>query len=71
VGGRSPSRSKEERIINKMGFPQSGIEGGQKDVMRRTSGCEKGSIVKLYSWFLAGARDLLNKISFFCLIIGF
>jgi hypothetical protein len=32
VGGRSPSRSKEERIINKMGFPQSGIEGGQKDV---------------------------------------
>jgi hypothetical protein len=34
VGGRSPSRSKEERIINKNeAEPQSGIEGGQKDVM--------------------------------------
>jgi hypothetical protein len=31
----------------------------------------KESIVKLYSWFLAGARDLLNNLSFFLLIIGF
>jgi hypothetical protein len=43
VGGRSPSRSKEERIINKMGVPQSGIEGGQKDVMSKGQvGARKG-----------------------------
>jgi hypothetical protein len=29
------SRSKAERIIIKMGEAQSGIEGRQKDVMRR------------------------------------
>jgi hypothetical protein len=60
------SRSKSERIMNKNGAElQSGIEGRQKDVMWEAKGRGKGSIVKLYSWFLAGARDLLNRISFF------
>jgi hypothetical protein len=59
-------------LLVKMGLAPVRVGEDKKIFMCRVRvGEGKGSIVKLYSCFLARARGLLNNILFFCLIIGF
>jgi hypothetical protein len=59
------SRSKAERIIIKMGFPQSGTEGRQKDVMRRDKWVREREYSETILLVSRARAGLLNNISFF------
>jgi hypothetical protein len=72
VGGRSPSRSKNERIINKMGEAQSG-EGEDKKISKLKECVRRRSILERREKYTHGlrARGVNLSVSFFLLIIGF
>jgi hypothetical protein len=74
VGGRSPSRSKEDRIRNKMMRSIRPREWRSKRAQCGGRGCGGREYTcakqKVYSCF-SRARGLLNSVSFFLLIIGF
>jgi hypothetical protein len=64
VGGRSPSRSKAERIMNKNGAElQSGVEEDKKMLCVGSRGREREYRWNLYSCS-SRARGLLNNIFF-------
>jgi hypothetical protein len=63
------SRSKSERIENKMGEAQFGLKENKKRVVKGLCGWDEWentvALAKVYSCFFARARDLLRRYLFF------